>query len=112
MGAQPEYARILTAALCTQVKVNSGAAEITYKLYFSSTVTLLALGGQYGMRLAAPYTGVLRLAMVQNRLVPIMNYGTDPSLAAFVEQLYDSNAGAWPFACPHYISMVHDTLRE
>ncbi len=87
-----------TGLVRAQVKVNSGAAEVTYKLYFSSTVTLLALGGQYGMRLAAPYTGVLRLAMVQNRLVPLMNYGTDPSLAAFVEQLYDNNAGAWSFA--------------
>ncbi len=68
--------------------MNGGGALMVYRLYFSAPITLSFTSTTISA--AAPYTGVLRVALVENRMLPLMNYGTN---AATVRQWYDDNKG-------------------
>ncbi len=68
--------------------MNGGGALMVYRLYFSVPITLSFTSTTISA--AAPYTGVLRVALVENRMLPLMNYGAN---AAVVQQWYDDNKG-------------------
>ncbi len=70
-----------------QVESTSG---VRYKYYFSTAVTATVTSG--ALTLSAPFTGVMRVAVLRSGHMPIIAY--DDVTALLVEQLYDSYAGA------------------
>ena len=69
-----------------QYETNAG---LRVKLYFSTAVTLTI--SSTNIALAAPFTGVLRIAVLRSPWRPIMAY--DAATAAVVEALYDTYKG-------------------
>ncbi|KAG2445657.1 hypothetical protein HXX76_000266 [Chlamydomonas incerta] len=75
-------------------------AGITYKYYFSQTVTVDINASTVVVTSPAPFTGVLRVAVLKSSLSdaialqPLLN--VDTATLAAVEQVYDANSDIYP----------------